>query len=234
MGHEQSKPTKLTDNSGELFTYLDKSICYPGETINGTILIKLHSKPRSIQTIQINIIQNEYWSHQSTKKTKSTSVVLASQVINIMRILQPGEYKFNFNITIPLFAKCSFEYPLVNTCAYIRNNIQASSNEIPSALTNQIILIKKPATVLDSPLNLSITNNPKLVFIEQGPIIIKASYPSNNYSFFSLIPINVSIDWSRSKLPIKTCDVSLIRKIKYLNNGIEDKNLITEDVLCSM
>lgn len=130
---------------------------------------------------------------------------------------------------IPSFTISSFEYPGANTNAYIRTYLNVIINEIKESI-KQIIFIKRPNIIINSPLKQTDSYSPKIMFFDQGPIVFEISYPNSNYSFFQVIPLTVSVNTTQSKISIREYTIAFIRRIKLLDQG-KDKNLFIEDIL---
>ena len=237
MGSTQAKPS----SSGALLQIvLEKNIFFPGECIRGTIQLKSNQTLKFGQ-ILYQVKQTEYWNFKKSQskninKTNQNPIVnLLLNYPNLANISLANGISIPFSIQLPSYVIPSLEYSLVDKQAFIRNELNVRIDEL-NVLAGIFIIIKKPAMVLNSPLTINSTSNTKpfgIGFLDQGSVILEGVYPTNNYAFFSCIPLQISLKSSSSKIKVKQLKVKMLRRIKFLDHVKEDKNLIWEEVLFS-
>ena len=237
MGSTQAKPS----SSGALLQIaLEKNIFFPGECIRGTIQLKSNQTLKFGQ-ILYQVKQTEYWNFKKSQskninKTNQNPIVnLLLNYPNLANISLANGISIPFSIQLPSYVIPSLEYSLVDKQAFIRNELNVRIDEL-NVFAGIFIIIKKPAMVLNSPFTINSTSNTKpfgIGFLDQGSVILEGVYPTNNYAFFSCIPLQISLKSSSSKIKVKQLKVKMLRRIKFLDHVKEDKNLIWEEVLFS-
>ena len=237
MGSTQAKPS----SSGALLQIvLEKNIFFPGECIRGTIQLKSNQTLKFGQ-ILYQVKQTEYWNFKKSQskninKTNQNPIVnLLLNYPNLANISIANGISIPFSIQLPSYVIPSLEYSLVDKQAFIRNELNVRIDEL-NVFAGIFIIIKKPPMVLNSPFTINSTSNTKpfgIGFLDQGSVILEGVYPTNNYAFFSCIPLQISLKSSSSKIKVKQLKVKMLRRIKFLDHVKEDKNLIWEEVLFS-
>ena len=116
----------------------------------------------------------------------------------------------------------SFEYPGEEYQAFLRYSLNVNittqkSNFSKSLLININAIPKKDEKNLNMESNISVKT---WGFFSQGNAIFRASYPSKNYTFSDVIPIEVEIDNTSSNLAVTECKIRFLRRIILKN--IED------------
>lgn len=235
MGGTQPKSIIPSSNSF-LQVLLEKNIFFPGEPIKGCLQIK-SSKPINYGQILYQIKQTEYWNvkkYEHINFTKSSSDIIVNSMFNYQNLigipLAEG-ISLPFSILLPQYMIPSLEYSLVDRQAYIRTELIVRIQEL-NLYAITFIVIQKPAAILNSPLILSSKRTTKILgLINLGNVEIEGSYPTNNFSFFGNIPLQVKINASTSRLKLKSVLVKLLRRIKFLDHVKEDKYLIWDEEL---
>ena len=116
----------------------------------------------------------------------------------------------------------SFEYPGEEYKAYLRYSLYVKittqkSNFSKSLLININAIPKKDEKNLNMESSIDVKT---WGFFSQGNAIFRVSYPSKNYTFSDVIPIEVEIDNTSSNLAVTECKLRFLRKIIFKN--IED------------
>ena len=148
MGNENSNlPNfKLVENKN-ISIILDKDIFFTTEQITGKIILKLHQSCQ-IQSINISLIQTQFWSYSETKSKynenkKETNfydeiytenfdkIIFTQNIINPGTFFNSGLNTINFNLinlsNVNLYQSRSFEFKYnKNTFAYNRYKLQAN------------------------------------------------------------------------------------------------------------
>ena len=236
MGSTQAKQSSGNDTLMQIV--LEKNIFFPGECIRGSIQLK-SNKTLKLGQILYQVKQTEYWNFQKTQ-TKSINKTNQNPIINLLlnypnltNISLSKGVSIPFSIQLPSYVIPSLEYSLVDKQAFIRNELHVRIDEL-NVFAGIYIIIKKPAMVLNSPLTINSTSNTKLFgigFLNQGSVILEGVYPTNNFAFFSCIPLQITLKSSSSKIKVKKLNVKMLRRVKFLDHVKEDKNLIWEEVL---
>ena len=237
MGSTQTTPFS---SGPQLQILLEKNTFFPGECIRGCLQLK-SSKPLKFGQILYQVKQTEYWNVRKTQtkninKTNQNPITnLLLNYPNLKNISLSNGVSIPFSIQLPSYVIPSLEYSLVDRQAFIRNELHVRIEEL-NAFACVYIVIKKPAMILNSPLTINSTSNTKILgigFLDQGSVILEGVYPTNNFAFFSCIPLQITLKSSSSKIKVKTLKVKMLRRVKFLDHVKEDKNLIWEEEIFS-
>ena len=237
MGSTQITPFS---SGSQLQILLEKNTFFPGECIRGCLQLK-SSKSLKFGQILYQVRQTEYWNVRKTQtkninKTNQNPITnLLLNYPNLKNISLSNGVSIPFSIQLPSYVIPSLEYALVDRQAFIRNELHVRIEEL-NAFACVYIVIKKPAMILNSPLTINSTSNTKILgigFLDQGSVILEGVYPTNNFAFFSCIPLQITLKSSSSKIKVKSLKVTMLRRVKFLDHVKEDKNLIWEEVLFS-
>ena len=237
MGSTQTTPFS---SGSQLQILLEKNTFFPGECIRGCLQLK-SSKSLKFGQILYQVRQTEYWNVRKTQtkninKTNQNPITnLLLNYPNLKNISLSNGVSIPFSIQLPSYVIPSLEYALVDRQAFIRNELHVRIEEL-NAFACVYIVIKKPAMILNSPLTINSTSNTKILgigFLDQGSVILEGVYPTNNFAFFSCIPLQITLKSSSSKIKVKSLKVTMLRRVKFLDHVKEDKNLIWEEVLFS-
>ena len=237
MGSTQTTPFS---SGSQLQILLEKNTFFPGECIRGCLQLK-SSKPLKFGQILYQVKQTEYWNVRKTQtkninKTNQNPITnLLLNYPNLKNISLSNGVSIPFSIQLPSYVIPSLEYSLVDRQAFIRNELHVRIEEL-NAFACVYIVIKKPAMILNSPLTINSTSNTKILgigFLDQGSVILEGIYPTNNFAFFSCIPLQITLKSSSSKIKVKTLKVKMLRRVKFLDHVKEDKNLIWEEEIFS-
>lgn len=237
MGSTQTTPFS---SGSQLQILLEKNTFFPGECIRGCLQLK-SSKPLKFGQILYQVKQTEYWNVRKTQtkninKTNQNPITnLLLNYPNLKNISLSNGVSIPFSIQLPSYVIPSLEYSLVDRQAFIRNELHVRIEEL-NAFACVYIVIKKPAMILNSPLTINSTSNTKILgigFLDQGSVILEGVYPTNNFAFFSCIPLQITLKSSSSKIKVKTLKVKMLRRVKFLDHVKEDKNLIWEEEIFS-
>ena len=209
MGNDES----IKKFKGEFQIQTNKNFYFPGENISLTIFIK-NPKPLKEAIFTFKIYQREYWEVNKTNIINIKSLDKEENINNVYSETRQFYELINnkeiskgielvFNIQLPNYLIPSLEYPLYEKMACVRTYIIISLNEL---LINKILSL----------------------FIKDNGII-EATYPTNNYSFYNNIPLNLHIDLGKEN--VSSITTKLIRKVKFLHNGKENNDLLFKDEL---
>lgn len=231
--------------NGSLIINLDKPFSFTGENVTGHIWIKLN---KGIETygLELNLFLEEFWLSHTGKEihTDKNEQAIINSAVNIQNalipkkskfVLQPGEYRFNFNFILPDYLNPSFEYTPEKFKSHLRyilvsQLLSFKGDKYPMSNLTYLVVCSKPL-VLNSPLHFSNCSNVHSWFIfEAGTTVFNISYPKNNFTFGEQIPLHATIDNARGKLLVIRLKICLIRKIEYSSVKRSDK-FNTEEIL---
>ena len=236
MGGNSSKEVKFI---GQFIITCEKNFYYPGEQINMKIYIK-SELPLKNGLLTFELIQNEFW--KGTKispilKSKETqndinTTKIFSQTLQFNQLINnpllSKGIEIPFTIQSPNYMLPSLEYLIIDQLAYIRTNLLVKINEI-NLEKNVFLMINKPISPLSSPLKFSVQLGKIFGFFGSNNGIIEVSYPTNNYSFYSFIPLNFHVDISNEK--IISITTRLVRKISFIHQGKKEGDIILKEDL---
>ena len=235
MGNDES----IKKFKGEFQIQTNKNFYFPGENISLTIFIK-NPKPLKEAIFTFKIYQREYWEVNKTNIINIKSLDKEENINNVYSETRQFYELINnkeiskgielvFNIQLPNYLIPSLEYPLYEKMACVRTYIIISLNELLIE-KNFYLMINKPPSSLSSPLKMTFPFSNKILslFIKDNGII-EATYPTNNYSFYNNIPLNLHIDLGKEN--VSSITTKLIRKVKFLHNGKENNDLLFKDEL---
>ena len=226
---------------GEFKITTHKNLFFPGEQVNLKIYIKT-SKTLKTGNLTFQIKQQEFWQGTKTagllrnKKEfdndQNTNILYNNQfqfqaLINNSNISKGIEIPFT--IQLPNYMLPSLEFNIFERFACIRTHLTVKINELGYE-TFAFLVINKPPSPLNSPLKLSVPLANKVLGIfgsKHG--VIEASYPSNNFSFYTNIPLTIHID--KGKESVNSITTKLVRKIRFLHGGKEESDLLIKDNL---
>ena len=209
----------------------DKLQFYPGETINGNIYY-IPNMNGYIEDIEMTFKLVEFWNcplesfpSEANNQIISQFNLNLTKIYNIQKngllyLQNNNTYKFPYKFQLPSYLNPSFEFPTQKYRAYLRYILEAkikssqlfgntSTYVVVQAIQNKNLSIYDQLNVEKS---LSIK---KWGLIDSGSTILKASYPSKNYTFTDTIPLNINIDNSKSKLKVIECKIDFIRTITF-------------------
>ena len=235
MGNDES----IKKFKGEFQIQTNKNFYFPGENISLTIFIK-NPKPLKEAIFTFNIYQREFW---EVKRKNIVNIKYLDKEENINNVYSESKQFYElinnkeiskgielvFNIQLPNYLIPSLEYPLYEKMACVRTYIIISLNELLIE-KKFYLMINKPPSSLSSPLKMTFPFSNKILslFIKDNGVI-EASYPTNNYSFYNNIPLNLHIDLGKEN--VSSITTKLIRKVKFLHNGKENNDLLFKDEL---
>ena len=226
---------------GEFKITTHKNLFFPGEQVNLKIYIKT-SKTLKTGNLTFQIKQQEFWQGTKTagllrnKKEfdndQNTNILYNNQfqfqaLINNSNISKGIEIPFT--IQLPNYMLPSLEFNIFERFACIRTHLTVKINELGYE-TFAFLVINKPPSPLNCPLKLSVPLANKVLGIfgsKHG--VIEASYPSNNFSFYTNIPLTIHID--KGKESVNSITTKLVRKIRFLHGGKEESDLLVKDNL---
>ena len=235
MGNNES----IKKFKGDFQIQTDKNFYFPGENISLKIFIK-NPKPLKEAIFTFKIFQKEYWeakkiniiNMKSSDNEENVNNVYSEtkqfyELINNKQISKGIELAFN--IQLPNYLIPSLEFPLYEKMACIRTYIIISLTELLIE-KKFYLMIYKPPSCLSSPLKMTFPFSNKILslFIKDNGVI-EVSYPTNNYSFHTSIPLNLHIDLGKED--VTSITTKLIRKVRFLHNGKEETSLLVKDEL---
>jgi hypothetical protein len=208
----------------------------PGEILSGNIII-IPTSPIIIKKISLELILIEDWkqdNYNSGNNTQQISKfdidihkVLGKQENSIIK-LEKKNYEFLFKLLLPEYLLPSFEYPGKECQAYLRYLINVKITTQKSNFS-ELMLININAIPKNDEKNLNMESSIDVKtwgFFSQGNAIFRASYPTKNYTFSDIIPIEVEIDNTSSSLAVTECKLRFLRTIilKNIENFSEEYN----------
>jgi hypothetical protein len=229
---------------GEFKITTHKNLFFPGEQVNLKIYIKT-SKTLKTGNLTFQIKQQEFWQGSKTTgllrnkkeadQDQNTNILYNNQfqfqaLINNSNISKGIEIPFT--IQLPNYMLPSLEFNIFERFASIRTHLTVKINEL-GVETFAFLVINKPPSPLNSPLKLSVPLANKVLGIfgsKHG--VIEASYPSNNFSFYTNIPLSIHID--KGKESVNSITTKLVRKIRFLHGGKEESDLLVKDNLIAI
>ncbi len=236
MGNQSNSKVKF---SGDFVITCEKNFYFPGEQINMKIYIK-SDIPLKNGLLTFEIIQTEFWKGMKVSPILKTKEMQNETNSNILftQTLQFNQFTDNaliskgleipFTIQLPNYMLPSLEYIIIDQLAYIRTNLVVKLNEI-NLSKNVFLMINKPISPLSSPLKFSVQLGKILGFFGGNNGIIEVSYPANNYSFYTSIPLNFHVNIDKEN--IISITTRLVRKISFFHKGKNDSVIELKDDL---
>ena len=199
----------------------------PGEILSGKIII-IPNLPIIINKISIELILTEKWKQDNNNSGNNTQQIskfdidihkVLGKPKNSRIVLEKKNYEFLFKLLLPDYLLPSFEYPGEEYKAYLRYSLNIkittqNSNFSESLLININAIPKKDEKNLKMESSIDVKT---WGFFSQGNAIFRASYPTKNYNFSDVIPIEVEIDNTSSSLAVTECKLRFLRKIIFKN-----------------
>ena len=236
MGNQSNSKVKF---SGDFVITCEKNFYFPGEQINMKIYIK-SDIPLKKGLLTFEIIQNEFWKGMKVSPILKTKEMQNETNSNILftQTLQFNQFTDNaliskgleipFTIQLPNYMLPSLEYIIIDQLAYIRTNLVVKLNEI-NLVKNVFLMINKPISPLSTPLKFSVQLGKILGFFGSNNGIIEVSYPANNYTFHTSIPLNFHVNIDNEN--ITSITTRLVRKISFFHKGKSDSVIELKDDL---
>ena len=223
----------------------EKTEYIPGEKLSGNIVITPNS-PIIIQKLNLELVLKEEWkNNKDDYKSKFNKNIqkISNNDINIHKVLNKPEnssiklekknYNFYFQILVPDYLLPSFEYPAEEYKAYLRYslNVNITSQNKNFSESKFIKINAIPKKDDENNLNMEAKVSVKRWgFFNMGETNFRASYPTKNYSFSEVIPIEIEIH-NISCLTVTECKIRFLRRIIFKNiktllrNIMKKKNL---------
>ena len=236
MGNQSNSKVKF---SGDFVITCEKNFYFPGEQINMKIYIK-SDIPLKNGLLTFEIIQTEFWKGMKVSPILKTKEMQNETNSNILftQTLQFNQFTDNaliskgleipFTIQLPNYMLPSLEYIIIDQLAYIRTNLVVKLNEI-NLIKNVFLMINKPISPLSTPLKFSVQLGKILGFFGSNNGIIEVSYPANNYTFHTSIPLNFHVNIDNEN--ITSITTRLVRKISFFHKGKSDSVIELKDDL---
>jgi len=218
----------------------EKTEYIPGEKLSGNIVITPNS-PIIIQKLNLELVLKEEWkNNKDDYKSKFNKNIqkISNNDINIHKVLNKPEnssiklekknYNFYFQILVPDYLLPSFEYPAEEYKAYLRYslNVNITSQNKNFSESKFIKINAIPKKDDENNLNMEAKVSVKRWgFFNMGETNFRASYPTKNYSFSEVIPIEIEIH-NISCLTVTECKIRFLRRIifKNIKNFTEEYN----------
>ena len=242
MGNDNTNYNNSNIQYVKVNVEFNSSFLFPGEILTGTIKLSSNKVKFNTGNITFRINQSELWNIPYIQ----SSVPIINNLNNILNNNQPiiqnnfqeiyrqtfcynnligkdlskGEI-LQFNINLPSFILPSFEYSMYQKKAFIRTFLDVIFNDWNVKKT-YILMIKKPISSINSPLSVMWKGNSKLLgLFKSDDLKLEASFPSNTYTFFNVIPLTVK--FSGNAKDIKYMYIRLIRRVRFLEHGKKTK-----------
>ena len=164
--------------------------------------------------VYISIIQEE---RAQGRLTKNVLLCQPAEFPQLTQLIDNPQLIFPFEVKIPVSTLPSFEYPLYDANCSVRTYVKIEVREI-KAVGSAFFIIKKTSSPLNSPLELSTTN-------DRG-MYIGASYEANSYEVGGKIPFGFQVDFTSTNDKIKSIEYTLLRRVQIMNGRKYN------DVLC--
>lgn len=217
---------------------LEKVYYFPGEIIKGSILVKSDKILKNGQLL-FSINQTESWNLKFFNKITTSHCNSMFIIDSLLSFEKLTNCSLTEGVTIPFSFQFpnkmtpSFEYSLYEKQGYVRNKLRVRIIELNS-FTSCYIVILEPAKITSSPISLISEDHSKIMIIfGLDNLFIEGTIPSDNFSFFSSIPLQVVIKSQAANLPIHKIIVKLKRRINFLKDYQPDSFLEYEDELYS-
>ena len=205
---------------------LDKSEYYPGEYITGKVKLRPNIKTK-IKDIEITLSLIEDWYYLTFNATKNNTQEISKFFLNIHLFLdkpkdslidlEPKEYIFPFEEKLPDYLLPSFEFPQDCYCAFLRYTLKArfiSEKKFLSPAISYIIIKAIPKK--DDILNIKSSQRiKKWGMFSRGQTNLNVNYVTKNYKLTDIIPIQIEIDNTQSKMKVNSCKIIFIRKLVF-------------------
>ena len=242
MGNENVYNNNQTIQYININVSFNSNFVFPGEVLTGNIRVSSKQVKFTSGNVTFRINQSELWNIPYKKSSVTLINNLNSIISNDQPIVQnnfqetsrqtfcyknligkdlsKGE-NLQININLPPYLLPSFEYSMYDKKAFIRTFIDIIFNDWNVKKT-YVLIVKKPITPINSPLTVTWKGNSGLLGVfKSDELKLEANFPSNSYTFFNVIPLNIK--FSGKSKDIKYIHVKLLRKIKFLEHGKKTK-----------
>ena len=211
-----------------------KEAYYEGQLVEGTIILE----PRQnlvFNDIMIRFRQSEYFIYVQDEKTTISDVagqtffekrLNAGEYLNMnsqMLSLNPGNYKFPFQFTLPKNIPPSFEFPFHNRRASIRYMFTAEvlSPYNKETCDNYLFIKSRPINIPSDVRHENFVNVRNMGIVSRGRSGIALFTLSNNFRMNDMIPFTVDIMNEECGVPVKEIKVSIKRIVTFVKQGKE-------------
>ena len=190
----------------------NSNFVFPGEVLTGNIRVSSKKVKFISGNVTFRINQSELWnipykrSHVALINNINSFISNDQPIIQnnfqetyhqtfcynhlIGKDLSKGE-NLQININLPPYLLPSFEYSMYDKKAFIRTFIDIIFNDWNVKKT-YILIVKKPITPINSPLTVTWKGSSGLLGVfKSDELKLEANYPSNSYTFFNVIPLNI-------------------------------------------
>ena len=210
--------------------FIPKLSYFQNEVLKGEVLIT-PPHPIILQDIIVKLRIIENWTCDQSEgmiyEDKNDQIILQfplqiGKILNNetqFKNLNIGEYRFPFSLKIPNNIPPSFEFFSINKRGSIRYSVitEFLSPYVKCAFES-LIIIKSIACELNVPLQLSNTSNVhKWGVFDKGNTTLNVSYSTSNYKIKEEIPLKITINNTRGKINVTSCNFSIIKKVTFTN-----------------
>ena len=212
------------NGSGPLSITLKKYDYFPGEFVEGNVILQLTS-PIVLNDIFLTLTISESWNVKAeTISAESSDKVVVNHRVgigNILKInsnlinLNPGKFNFPFKFKLQENFPPIFEYPKNDQRGFLRYILKAQISTYNLSEGTTYLFIKTSPRTLPSPLSFSVPITLKKVGINNGTTVLKTSYKQNYFPIRGTILIDVEIDNSQGKSKVKGINLKLVRRVQY-------------------
>ena len=216
----------------------NKEEYYPGEILSGTIEVT-QEKKTSIDAIEMSLSFQEEWSHllpdKKIRKETNTQIILTfklgiKDILDDPKIvLDSKKYIFPFKKKLPNNLQPSFEFPQNNNSAFLRYMIEAKTKP-PICSSKTYIIIKSIPKIDKKSLNVEASLSlKKWGNFDKGETKLNVAYLTKNYRLSDVIPLEIYIDNTNSKLKVAKCKIQFRRKLIFRDKNLFEDKFTKED-----
>ena len=234
MGSSNAK-IPFANDFAQIGITLEKPYYYPGEIINGKVLL-IVLQPIPFKAIQFITLGKEstrfrYYELVGSKKRGFTGqgkrLILSSQVslAQFQEIVAPGQYSFPFLMQIPIDVPPSYSFlahGLINKAKVsykfkaIANSGDPSIKNIASVLP-LLILSKGPTGNIPK----AVVNENEVLCCcccDKGPCKLDVTFEKSNYILGEPMMVLINIDNSRCSVNVKALELKLMRRCTTISD----------------
>ena len=134
-------------------------------------------------------------------------------------VLDQKEYTFPFEEKLPDFLLPSFEYPKIQWKAFLRYSLCLKAKIGEKNITSSIFIkINSIPRKNDKNFNLKASLPiKKWGIFDRGQTTLKALYLTKNYKLTDIIPVEIEIDNTNSKMKVTECKLKFNRKVIFID-----------------
>jgi len=214
-----------------------KESYYEGQVVEGVIIFE-PKKNMVFNDILIKFHQSEYFVYVVDEKVTISDLnshtffekaINAGNYLNMgpgpggMLSVQPGEYKFPFQFTLPNNIPPSFEYPFKNRRASLRYlfTVQVLSPYDKSITESYIWIKSRPINIPDQIKHENYVTVRNVGIVSRGKSGIALFTMANNYRVNDMLPFTIDIYNEDCGVQVKEVKISIKRTVTFVKDGKE-------------